>query len=383
MTLTFVTNFVHHHQLPVADEFYKHLGGGYYYIATKPLPDWLIRGGYDPNLERPYIVRSYRSLDEMEEARRLIDDSDVVIIGSAPNEWVLKRKENNKVTFHYHERWLKDINIHTFSPRNLYCIYNHYFRFRKKRTYLLCASAFTAHDAHRFGCFPDRCFKWGYMTAVDENLKLGATMVEPISTSVKLMWCARFLDWKHPELPVQLAARLKKKGYRFVIDMFGSGKEFEKTKSLIEILNVSNHVRLCGNRPNEKILEEMRRHRIFLFTSDRNEGWGAVLNESMSNGCVPVASDAIGSVPFLIKDAENGMIFNSCNLDSLERKVCTLLDDRNMLSRMSFEALRTMREVWSPRVAAANFLELAHHALQGTLDLYKREEGPASWDRSK
>ena len=53
--------------------------------------------------------------------------------------------------------------------------------------------------------------------------------------------------------------------------------------------------------PNAKILQEMRKHEIFLFTSDRNEGWGAVSNESMSNGCMLVGSDGIGSIPFLVK----------------------------------------------------------------------------------
>ena len=68
MTLTFVTNLVHHHQLPVADEFYKILGDDYHYIATEKLPDWLIKGGYDPTLDRPYIIRSYGSAESMSEA---------------------------------------------------------------------------------------------------------------------------------------------------------------------------------------------------------------------------------------------------------------------------------------------------------------------------
>lgn len=42
----------------------------------------------------------------------------------------------------------------------------------------------------------------------------------------------------------------------------------------------------------------MEKADIYLFTSDFNEGWGAVLNESMNSGCAVVASHAIGSVPF-------------------------------------------------------------------------------------
>lgn len=53
MTLTFVTNFVNHHQLPLADEFYKIMGEDYTYIACEPFLDWLKKDGYALSLERP------------------------------------------------------------------------------------------------------------------------------------------------------------------------------------------------------------------------------------------------------------------------------------------------------------------------------------------
>lgn len=380
MTLAFVTNFVHHHQLPLADEFYRIIGENYHYIATQPLPEWLVKGGYDPSLDRNYIIRTYHSEDEMQKARRLIDESDVVIAGDSPLIWTLKRKSENRVTFHNAERWLKKVNIHAVSPRALYNIYTNYFKFRHNRTYMLCASAFTAQDVHRYGCFPNRCFKWGYITAVDKSIETSSWICRP-KEYFMLMWCSRFLVWKHPELPIQLAARLKKKGYNFVIDMFGSGEKLDWASSMAKQYGVDDCVKFCGNRPNQEILREMRNHQIFLFTSDRYEGWGAVLNEAMANGCVPVASDAIGSAPYLIKDGENGFLFQSCSLDSLEEKVCALLDDQEKAKSMSNAALDTMQNVWSPRVAAENFLELAQHALNGTLNNYTRTEGPASWEK--
>lgn len=381
MTLTFVTNYVHHHQLPLADEFFRLIGDNYRYIATSQLPEWLIKGGYDPSSDRPYIIRSYISEEEMRKARTLIDNSDVVIYGAAPDDWVYERKLNNKVTFHFSERWLRKIDLHIISPRALYNIYRNYFKFRNKRTYMLCASAYTAQDVHHYGCFPHKCFKWGYITKVDESFNVEARKQKAsASGTVRIMWCARFLKLKHPELPVQLAARLKAKGYRFSIDMFGSGEELENTKNQISKYGVEDCVNLCGNRPNEEILKEMRNHIIFLFTSDRNEGWGAVLNEAMSNGCVPVASNEIGSVPYLVKSGYNGYVFKSRSIDSLVEKVCALLDSPETLYDMSMAAIDTMRSVWSPRVASRNFLELAQYAIDNRISDYNRQEGPASWD---
>ena len=381
MTLTFVTNLVHHHQLPLADKFYRLLGDDYHYISTMPLTDELKRGGYDPTLDRPYIIRTYLSQENMNKARLLIDNSDVVIHGDAPNEWVLKRKEEDKVTFHNSERWLKKLNIHAISPKAFYYIYKHYFRFRHMRTYMLCASAFTAKDVHKYLCFPNRCFKWGYFTVVPSKEDLSSIAPTANDEPTKIMWCARFLKLKHPELPVQLAVRLKQKGYKFQINMYGSGEQQDNIRALIGELGISDCVHLCGNLPNAQILEEMRKHDIFLFTSDRNEGWGAVLNESMSNGCVPVASDAIGSVPYLIKDGENGLTFKSGSLDSLEKAVTILLDNPKQKAEMAIKARHTIADVWSPKVAAERFLILAQHALDNTLNQYSITEGPASWDK--
>lgn len=379
MTLTFVTNLVHHHQLPVADEFYRLLGENYRYIATKELPDWLIKGGYDSSIDRPYIIRAYESEDAMKLSRKLIDESDVIIHGAAPVEWSYKRLTENKVTFFYSERWLKKVDLRSFAPRRLLSIYRYYFRFRHRRSYMLCASAFTASDVHLFGCFPDRCFKWGYLTKVDNTFDIEDSPM--CSDNVPIMWCARFLKLKHPELPVQLASSLKEKGYKITLDMYGSGEELERIMRLIEKLEVSDCVNLCGNLPNEEILNVMRKHQIFLFTSDRNEGWGAVLNESMSNGCVPVVSNEIGSVPYLIKDGVNGVVFHSGSLKALEEAVIPLLDNSSKRYNMRKAALSTMQNVWSPRIAASNFLDLANHAINNKLNEYNRKEGPASWHK--
>ena len=100
----------------------------------------------------------------------------------------------------------------------------------------------------------------------------------------------------------------------------------------------------------------MRESSIFLFTSNRQEGWGAVLNEAMGAGCACVAGDEIGSAPYLIRDGENGFLFKSCNLDDLTKKVRLLLDDVALRKRVSVAAYRTMQDEWSPKAAVTRFL---------------------------
>ena len=355
MTLTFISNFINHHQVYLADEFYRILGDDYKFIETMPMPQWLIDSGY-PTINRPYIINGYTSSELIDKALKIAYDSDVVVIGSASDAFVITRIKENKITFRYSERFFKSKPWYMTGPRGWINLYRNHIRFRNNPLYMLCASAYTAGDVNRLGAYKNKCFKWGYFTTVDRSvIEVRAAMQSDI---VHFMWCARFLRLKHPELPVKLAARLKRKGYRFVIDMFGCGEDLQNTIELAKQLDVEDVVRFCGNRPNDEILSEMQKHDIFLFTSDRNEGWGAVLNEAMSCGCVVVGSNQIGAVPFLIEDGVNGLVFKSENLNSLEEKVLELLNNPIKCKEMSKRARRTMSEVWSPQNAARSFLLL-------------------------
>lgn len=379
MKLVFVTNLVHHHQTPVADEFYKILGDDYKYISTEPMPEWLIRGGYDPNIERPYIIRAYKNEESLEYALKIANEADVVIIGSAPEYYVTNRIKERKITFRYSERWFKNRKWYFSGPKAWINYFKCHIVNWNKPLYMLAASAYTCRDVNAIGAYFGKVFKWGYFTRVDDFpleacAKLDASSEE---STPHIMWCARFLRWKHPQLPVMLAKRLKDKGYKFQIDMYGSGEELDAIKQLARNLAVADKVSFCGNLPNEDILNQMRLHEIFLFTSDRNEGWGAVLNESMSNGCAVVASNLIGSVPFLIKDGKNGMIFKSEDIDSLEKNVVYLLDNPSKRKEIAINAILTMRNVWSPQNAVKSFFELVE-ALRTKNNSLIPKEGPCS-----
>lgn len=369
MKLVFLTNLIHHHQIPLADEFFKILGDNYKYITTAKMPQFLITGGYQSHTDKPYLIRLEEAPANVSNIQDLINGADVVIIGSAPENLVTERIKSGKLTFRYNERWFKSKPWYLTRPLGWLNFYKNHIRYKNKPLYMLAASAYTANDVYAIGAYKNKCFKWGYFTQVDSDLKVEAPQNLGVSTSeiTPLMWCSRFLKWKHPELPVLLAQRLKEDGYKFVIDMFGSGEELDATMNLAKTLGVEDVVKFRGNLPNQEILNEMRQHEIFLFTSDRNEGWGAVLNESMTNGCAVVASNLIGSVPFLIKDEENGVVFQSGNIDSLYQKVKLLLDNSELRNTISKNAIKTMREVWNPQNAAKRFLQLVK-ALQNETD---------------
>ncbi len=374
MKIAFVSNFYNHHQKPFADALYSKIGDGYHFIETAKISDERLNMGWGREQKPAYVLQNYTSDAAKENCQKIIDEADVVIIGSAPRSLIETRLKNKKLTFYYAERPYKimppfyKLAVHFL--RNIKRIIRH------KNLYILCASAYTSADYKKVGAFVGKAYKWGYFTEVKryENVD---SLIE-IKTPNSILWVARLIDWKHPELSVEVAKRLKADGYDFKLNLIGNGELEESVKQLIEKENLTDCVELLGSMKPEKVREHMEKSEIFLFTSDRKEGWGAVLNESMNSACAVVANSAIGSVPFLMKHGENGYMYEDGNVNDLYNKVKKLLDNADQRKQMAKNAYKTMADEWNAENAAEKFLTLCEGMLGGKYKFFPFADGVCS-----
>lgn len=374
MKITFVTNFYNHHQKPLADEMHLLVGDDYYFIETSPITTERLNMGWGGEEKPPYVLQNY--VDEVSriKCQEIIDKADVVIIGSAPRILIRKRLKAQKLTFYYHERPYK-----TIPP--FYKLVVHWLRnikniIRYKNLYLLCASAYTSADYAKVFTFKNKAYKWGYFTEVkryDDVDKLVASKDEN-----SILWVARMISWKHPEIAVEVANRLKNDGYDFKLNMIGNGELEANVKAEIEKKGLSDCVEMLGAMDPSMVRQHMERSEIFMFTSDRNEGWGAVLNESMNSGCAVVVNSAIGSAAFLIKDGESGYMYQDGDVDGLYNRVKCLLDDIEDRKRISKNAYLTITDEWNAENAAKRFVSLCEKMLCGEYKPFPYDDGVCS-----
>ena len=121
----------------------------------------------------------------------------------------------------------------------------------------------------------------------------------------------------------------------------------------------------------------MRQADIFLFTSGFEEGWGAVLNESMNCGCAVVASHAIGSVPYLIKNKYNGIIYKYKDIENMYDCVEYLMDSVEEREKIGRNAYKTIINEWNENIAAYRVLKLIKNYSSGEFyDTF--QDGPCS-----
>lgn len=360
MTIVFFCNYLNHHQVYVADEMYQLLGEDFRYVATMPCDSRQLKGGEDYS-SRSYCIMAAESDEAHSMALEHAENADVCVFGACSQEYAVRRAVSNPggLAFEMGERWLKRGALNILSPVLCSWWLNYSRYYRKANFYKLCSGAFVAADDVRLGCYKGRHFKWGYFPALP-NLKL----LPKENKAIQIMWCARLISWKHPEMPLQLAKRLKIDGYKFHINIVGDGELRSQLKKLISEYGIADCVTLQGNLPNEQVLKAMSESDVFLFTSDRQEGWGVVLNEAMSAGCCVVANKAIGSVPYLIKEQETGLTYNG-SIGSLYSKVKYLLDYPKDCKRIGMNAHHYIQQVWSPANAARSLLTLVEELSAG------------------
>lgn len=374
MKIVFASNYFNHHQKPLADALFDITSDNYKFVSTGQMSEERKKLGYGEGEIPEYVKYTYKTEQERIECQRLIDEADVVIIGSAPKSLLKTRLKNGKLTFYYAERPYK------IKPP-IYKLAVHFLKnfkniIRHRNLYILCASAYTSADYAKVFTFKNKAYKWGYFTVAKEYQDPDALINQKAPNSI--LWVSRYLALKHPEHVVEVAKRLKTDGYNFKINMIGIGELQEQTRRLVDEENLSDCVEMLGAMKPEEVREYMEKSEIFLFTSDRNEGWGAVMNESMNSACAVVANSAIGSVPFLMKDKENGFMYKDGDVDDLYSKVKSLLDNADDRKRISKNAYKTIIEEYNPKNAAKKFVTLCELMLKGEYKPFPFKDGVCS-----
>ncbi len=373
MKVCFVSNYFNHHQSAFCDRMYALTQGNFAFVATAPMGSQRRALGYGTETVPGYVHFSYTGRNDRDTCRKLIREADVVIAGQAP-EWLLRERVlSRKLMLRYQERPLKKEPgpLGRLGKRLKW----HWLNPPFAPVYLLCASASCAGDYDRFGLFRGKCFRWGYFP---ETRQYDTDALFSGKDPALILWAGRFLDWKHPDDALWVAKALKDRGLSFRMRLIGAGDMEPKLRQRIRELELEDRVSLTGAMKPAQVRCHMEKAGIFLFTSDRREGWGAVLNEAMNSGCAVVASHAAGAVPFLLKDGETGLIYPSGNQAQLTEKTACLLESPAKQRRLGEAAYRSIATQWNADTASARILKLSQVLLSGGTGQELYAAGPCS-----
>ena len=400
MKTAFVSNYINHHQIPFCDEMYRLLEGEFTFVQTEPMEEERVRMGWHGE-ERPAYVKCW--YEEPEDCRRLVMDCELVLFGGTDEEsYILERLQAGKPVIRLSERLYKTGQWKAISPRGLRKKYIDHTRYRKAPVYLLCSGAYVPSDFHIVRAYPGKMYCWGYFPETRqhdiESLLAGkgwgdnfkhreAVPIdgESVFESGKIpyiLWAGRMIDWKHPELALETAAYLKKQGLSFHLEMVGDGELKPQLEEQLKRCGLEEQVSFSGFLPPEEVRQRMEQADIYLFTSDRQEGWGAVANEAMNSGCALVADHMIGAIPWLVAHGENGLVYQDGQASELFRMTEDLVRDRETCHRLGRNAYYTIAETWNAKYAAESLVKLARELLNKSTDRDSEEDSEESTEES-
>lgn len=408
MTFAFFSNFLNHHQLPLCLAWREALGDNFTFVAMQPFDGGEVAASYqDMNKAHPFCLAAYESSEATARARKLADESDVVLYGATAPALFWRRIAADRLTFRYSERIFKPYYTPNMAYTHACAMWECLRCARRENTWLLAAGGYAAHDYAKVGGFHGRALRWGYFPAVDgmphtiapENTVSHATALSSGAETMaameyerygqnkqheaqennvlELLWAGRMIAYKHAERVIPFLQALQKEGILFSLTLAGDGALRGEWERLFAPFGDS--ARFAGTLTVPQTRALMRQSDIFLFTSDESEGWGAVLSEAMADGCAVLASDACGASAYLIQDAENGVLFADGDELDFVTKGLALARCRPKREQMGQKAAVTMRNTWNADVAALRFLQVSGALLAGK-PLPEWPDGPCSKD---
>ena len=108
------------------------------------------------------MFSAYESNESEKKAKKIAVDAEIVILGSASDNYIIPRLKTKKLTFKYAERFYKTGLTLRNLPHAAAGAWLHHGRFQRYPLYMLCASAYTPADAAIFHNYIGRTYKWGY-----------------------------------------------------------------------------------------------------------------------------------------------------------------------------------------------------------------------------
>jgi glycosyltransferase involved in cell wall biosynthesis len=428
MRFCFLTNIVSPHQMPVARELAHRVGDGcFLYVSTGlqtaqreklgwnvgALPDWVAKCSHHDLFGDGAVARYVRDCEILLTNERLV--------------WLMAdRSARGLKTFYMFERWFKPPlgMLRLLHPRFLRMAWGVVNQLKRGQVYAMPIGVHAAADMARLcglfsgeltclsraprvtieskrplarfrldgpgsptgrrhaecQCGLDRMRLWAYFVEgpsleADHEVQVPAySRPKASGQPLRVLWVGRMLRWKRVDTLIQACQIAAARGTRIHLKLVGCGPEEDRLRRLTKVGRVADSraaalserftVEITGPVPITAVRGLMRAADVYVLPSDGYEGWGAVVNEAMGEGCCVIGTQEAGSSATLIDDGYNGFLFNAGDVVGLASKLVGI-ESGISAGDISKRAVAMMRDVWSPGQAADAIIRYVSEATGG------------------
>lgn len=303
------------------------------------------------------ILDATENTTNWNDARKAIKNADLCLVG-AENHDILKGID--RVYLRYSE--------HIFRNKFWFINPKTYLRFPKmlltyqkesRTSWLLCASSHTKFDFNFYGLYRKKCLKFGYFPKANVGVDLSKKQF-PLTTrdQVRILYVGRSIKLKHPAIAFYVLEKLRSRGCNCQLTFVSlPSKLRESLLKKYSYLVYEGFVTVIDELPPNKVMSLMASSHLFIFPSDKGEGFGATLYEAMSSKTAVIANKLAGGTDLLVENGVSGFVYKSKkDLDSILGKIS---QHPNVLKTVATKAKEFIDTRYNADVAAKNLIEFA------------------------
>lgn len=231
---------------------------------------------------------------------------------------------------------LKDRVVKNSFLKTLVCVIEYYLhrflRIYQKIDLFISPSEFLMNKFREYG-FKGKIIKLPNPIIINhENIK------EPEGQEDFILYYGGLSAEKGIDDLIEALARLDEK---INLKIIGEGLEREKLEKITKDMGLSDQVEFLGFKPRLEALGYARKSLFVVVPSHCYENSPYTALEPMSLG-KPVIAPRLGSLKEIIKDKENGLLYESENIDDLANKIKHLFNDRELRNKMGDKAKKML-----------------------------------------
>jgi len=149
-----------------------------------------------------------------------------------------------------------------------------------------------------------------------------------------------------PEKGVVLLIKAATDSLGVGIKIIGDGPQYSKLVKLTRKLNAT-HIEFLGRVEGKDKIKYLENAMATIVPSVCYETFGLTALESLSVG-TPVIAANTGSLPFIVNDGKNGLLFESGNYMDLRDKIKKLVKEKNLAYEMGLCGINTVKKKYNP-----------------------------------
>ena len=157
----------------------------------------------------------------------------------------------------------------------------------------------------------------------------------------KIITLGRLSEQKNQKMLIKAVALLVPKYKQLSLDIYGDGSLKEELQKMIDSLQMTEHIRLCGLTNDVKSV--LLNHGLFVMTSNY-EGMPNALIEAMATGMPCISTNCPTGPSDLIIEKDNGMLIAMNNVEECAESIAYMIENRDKALLMGHNARQTIEK---------------------------------------